>query len=359
MILFYYRSDKVVKRVQKILLIIGVILFVVVYLGYKGFNYILYNSENISDKSYNEYMNSFKLHDDMVVSKKDIDGNFLVFRNIKIRNDFTDYVVRYESEDSKVYQLDDKNGNEVAIFRISIAPKNIDSLLDEPMFDEKDKEDFFKKYNIASDLDLLNFVLEKHNVNSTIFTPVKIMKEHAMIQHFTYMTLSNPSFVSKITGDYNGYLIGNEKVSQSSSFKNINTVFLFGTDKNYIFSFWINDDFDEEYIKDIIETVVIEDKDIDTFIRTYQVIDVEKQEDSNKTYLTLKQFQLDEVTKVEVYNSFLADLKLENGKYYEFRFQYNGNKVEDNIKSIFENTNLISITETDKLGLDQVQDNIK
>ena len=348
-----------VKRVQKILLIIGVILFVVVYLGYKGFNYILYNSENISDKSYNEYMNSFKLHDDMVVSKKDIDGNFLVFRNIKIRNDFTDYVVRYESEDSKVYQLDDKNGNEVAIFRISIAPKNIDSLLDEPMFDEKDKEDFFKKYNIASDLDLLNFVLEKHNVNSTIFSSVKIMKEHAMIQHFTYMTLSNPSFVSKITGDYNGYLIGNEKVSQSSSFKNINTVFLFGTDENYIFSFWINDDFDEEYIKDIIETVVIEDKDIDTFIRTYQVIDVEKQEDSNKTYLTLKQFQLDEVTKVEVYNSFLADLKLENGKYYEFRFQYNGNKVEDNIKSIFENTNLISITETDKLGLDQVQDNIK
>ena len=49
-------------------------------------------------------------------------------------------------------------------------------------------------------------------------------------------------------------------------------------------------------------------------------------------------------------------LKIE--KNYEFTFEYSNENIEDNIKSIFNNATLSKIVETDKQGLDQIQDSI-
>ena len=37
------------------------------------------------------------------------------------------------------------------------------------------------------------------------------VKENAMIQYLTFVSLSNPTYITKINGDYTGYIIGKEK----------------------------------------------------------------------------------------------------------------------------------------------------
>lgn len=94
-----------------------------------------------------------------------------------------------------------------------------------------------------------------------------------------------------------------------------------------------------------------------TFIRTYQVLNVTESDDFNHLYITIKQFQADEVETVKVQRD-LAN-SIEANKNYEFTFEYTNNTFENNIKSIFENTTLVSVKETDKVDLDQIQDSIK
>ncbi len=343
---------------KKFLVIIGLVV-VLLYFGYKGYYYLIYRPETFFDKDYNQFMDSFVIHDDINILKKDIEDNdYLIFRNIKIRNDFKNYNVKYESIDNKTYELSDTSGNFTAIFKIGIEESEIDDFLNEGMFDKEDKKKFLQKYNITNDEELFDFVIEKHNTKSTIFTSVNKMKENSMIQYLTFVSLSNPTYITKINGDYTGYIIGNEKItSTSSKYKNINTVRLFKDNKVYSFGFWISENFTEEYIKDIIETIAIEDKDINTFTKTWQLVAKKQKEGSNKTYITLKQFQCIEEVTVEVYNSFVEDKEI--NKYYEFTFQNGSDNIEDNIESIFENASLVSVNETDKVGLDQVQDSVK
>ena len=66
--------------------------------------------------------------------------------------------------------------------------------------------------------------------------------------------------------------------------------------------------------------------------------------------------QFEEVETVKVKKSLNYDIAA--GKNYEFTFEYTIEDIDDNIKSIFNNTNLVSIIETNKTGLDQVQDPI-
>ena len=93
-----------------------------------------------------------------------------------------------------------------------------------------------------------------------------------------------------------------------------------------------------------------------SFIRTYNILNVTPAEEENSYYLTLQQFQ-GEVDTVLVKN---LNEKLVVGKNYEFKFEKgNSTKIDDNIDSIFKNTKIISINETNKEGLDQIQDPIK
>ena len=104
-------------------------------------------------------------------------------------------------------------------------------------------------------------------------------------------------------------------------------------------------------------------KDVDTskvitsFTRTYQVLNIAESDDQNYLYLTIKRFQIDKVETVKVERN-IANM-VEVNKYYEFSFENASNEIEDNIKSIFENATLKDIIETDKTGLQQVQDVIK
>lgn len=91
------------------------------------------------------------------------------------------------------------------------------------------------------------------------------------------------------------------------------------------------------------------------YTKTYTVLNAENGEEENSYYLTLKLFQ-GEVDTVLVKN---ITSKILVNKTYEFKFKKNSNNIiEDNIKSVFENSDIISIIETSKEGLEQIQDNV-
>lgn len=115
-------------------------------------------------------------------------------------------------------------------------------------------------------------------------------------------------------------------------------------------------------ITNVKKIQLLDDKDTETsnntktgkFIKTYYVYNVAESMVEEYLYLTIRQFQFEEVETVKVERS-LANTVKANGS-YEFEFEYTNNKIEHNIKSIFENATLISIKKTDKQGLDQIQD---
>ena len=91
------------------------------------------------------------------------------------------------------------------------------------------------------------------------------------------------------------------------------------------------------------------------YTRTYHLLNKTQAQEVNSYYLTLQVFQ-GEVDTVLVKN---VEQNLEVGKTYEFNFERNdNNKINDSIDSIFENSKIIFIKETDKVGLEQIQDDI-
>lgn len=94
----------------------------------------------------------------------------------------------------------------------------------------------------------------------------------------------------------------------------------------------------------------------ETFIRTYKVLNVAPSNDGNYYYLTIRQYQLEEVEVVKIKKSLNPNIEV--NKDYEFTFKFTNKNVEDNISSIFMNTTLINISYTSKTGVEQIQDSL-
>ena len=93
------------------------------------------------------------------------------------------------------------------------------------------------------------------------------------------------------------------------------------------------------------------------FMQTYNVVNIEESNDYNYLYLTIRQFQDEEIATVRVPRNLANEVKENNN--YEFTFQYEYPKVElknGTINEIFEKCNLISIKYTDKVGMGQIQE---
>ena len=92
-----------------------------------------------------------------------------------------------------------------------------------------------------------------------------------------------------------------------------------------------------------------------TFIRTYQILLISPSNDEGKEYITIKEFQGEEVETVLI-NKPEEELLVDSS--YEFTFKKRAVSLEDNINTLFSNADLIKIELTDKEGLDQIRDDI-
>ncbi len=92
-----------------------------------------------------------------------------------------------------------------------------------------------------------------------------------------------------------------------------------------------------------------------TFIRTYEILLVTPSNDEEKEYITVREFQGEEVDTVLID---IPEEELVVGNSYEFTFKKRAVSLEDRIDTLFNNADVIKIERTDRVGLDQIRDDI-
>ena len=93
------------------------------------------------------------------------------------------------------------------------------------------------------------------------------------------------------------------------------------------------------------------------FTRTYNIRNIEESNDEAYLYLTLRQFQFEEVATVRVLRSMASEIEVGNNYEFTFRYHYPSTEIEnDSIEELFLKCDLILIKYTDKIGLEQNHD---
>ncbi len=154
---------------KKILIPILIVILILLYFGYKEFNLLYYDIDNITIFDYETFVNNFKIKDTLTIEHKEIDSNdYLQYKNIKIKNDFKNFEKIDSTLDSSNISSEKfilKNDT-TAAFWMSITDTYVYLLKsDKTLFGTEDKRitntnltDVLNKYNIDSDIDLFNFL---------------------------------------------------------------------------------------------------------------------------------------------------------------------------------------------------------
>ena len=90
------------------------------------------------------------------------------------------------------------------------------------------------------------------------------------------------------------------------------------------------------------------------FTRTYNIRHIDGSNNYDYLYITIREFQGEEIETVKVKRDLFNDAKIEDN--YEITFKITSNEIEDNFKSIFSNSDIIKAIKTDKTGLEQVHE---
>ena len=92
------------------------------------------------------------------------------------------------------------------------------------------------------------------------------------------------------------------------------------------------------------------------FIRTYKIEKILPSNDENYLYLTIREFQGEEVETIKIKKSLCPEIMEE--EYYEFWFKPTSKIEKDTILDIYQNSIVEKITKTDRTGLNQIQEDI-
>lgn len=347
------------KKRTKILIIIGILVVIGGYFLYKIGSLVYYHR---FDYDYN-VVSDLEIEDTIRLNyhRELEDGEeYLSFENVKIRNDFKDFIYLDEISSDKAlkYAIYNDAGEVKASFWIGVVDSYVKMLKSEIEvyaynrrgINTKGIDEFLDSKGISNDIHLLKYLTEHQDDKNNIFTSVKEMKGRYVLNNLIEIMFPSMEDITLINGVYAGYMFDlNEDGKQ---------VCILDNDKCFVFTFIGEDYFSDEYIYELLDTIVIESvrENKNIFTRTYNVI--EEIENNSVIYdsFRVKQYQGEEAI-IDVKKDFGKDIEI--GKNYEFTFDNVSDGIEDNIKSIFENCELISVVETDRVGLEEVQESIK
>lgn len=89
-----------------------------------------------------------------------------------------------------------------------------------------------------------------------------------------------------------------------------------------------------------------------TLIKTYRINDIYASNDENYLYVTFSQYQTEGVYTIKLPRSISGSF--EKGKNYEFTFMINKMYVNDSPEVVFNNSEVLNVEATDKIGMAQM-----
>lgn len=271
-------SNKRLKKVKKknriivLLTIVGVLLSC--FFTYKGIALYVYNAEPLEEQ-FLSFVDGLNNQDKMTITYKAVnDADYLVYDEMKIRNDFSSFIKKEGTEEeynSLIYYLNDETGKlkssfwygksdtfvnlfttqSVIIFGVDNNKVTNSFLSDETLYNSSDRNAFLVKNNISNDIDFLNFIKNNYYLKNNIFTSVKDMKQNYAYNVFINVMATSISKLTIIDGKYDGYMFNYD---YETPVKEVN---ILKNDKRYIFTF-IGKEYTDNYIKDLLDTLVIE-----------------------------------------------------------------------------------------------------
>ena len=93
-------------------------------------------------------------------------------------------------------------------------------------------------------------------------------------------------------------------------------------------------------------------KDICTVIRTYYIDNIGKSNDENYLYITIHEYQVEGTYTLKL--PFILSKDLEVGSSYEFTFKTNKNYISTTTDNLFNNSEIINLKYSNKVGLDRI-----
>ena len=246
---------------KKKIIILTIIFVLLAYFGYKGFNLFYYNIDNITIQNYDSFKDRLNTKKTITINNKKLnESDYLISNNIKIRNDFKNYIFddSYNVDKFVKYNLYDENNKVKSSFWFGIEDSYVSLLKSNSLVlfgdDSKVKNVNYKKIleknNVVNDIDLINFLANNSDRKNNIFTPVKKMRENYSIQYLNSIITPIITEFILINGDYQGYILKLQA--------NIKQVTILKDNKRYSFVFYGSEFDDENYIIDLISTIIID-----------------------------------------------------------------------------------------------------
>ena len=243
---------------KTILIISSIIVLFIAYFGYKGFNLYYFTTQDFEISA-----EQFNISDTITLKHKDIqDNDYFQYKNIKIRNDFKEFEQLESNTNvdtfSPKFVLKDATNNTSKSFWMGIDDPYVYLLkADKTLYGTNahritntNLTSILEKNNIHNDVELFHYLSSQKNVRNNIFTSVQKMKENYAIQFMISVIMPTMDSITLIHGDYEGYIFNlKDNTKEVSILKN---------DKRYVFIFISDTTITNEYLTDILSTIVIE-----------------------------------------------------------------------------------------------------
>ena len=236
-------------------IIVFVLVLVLVFLGFKIVKLKKYNVPEI------EFNKESIFKDVLKIEKAESEEEYetLTYEELTIKNFFKDYK---ESDIQNGFNYKENEEGFVTSYYKITSSKQYVKMLNEEAFvlqaenekkevkeeTDKDLQKYFDKYNIKNDVDLLKHIKENYYFNNTVLTTFKNIKNHYLLNLF--VTVSMPEFynIVLIEGELTGYIIETDR-------NTIKDIYLLHGDKQYIISLTGNEIINDEFIKELLQTV--------------------------------------------------------------------------------------------------------
>lgn len=247
------------------IIIVAILLLVLIggYLGYKIYYANYYDLSHIQD--FEKSKENFVINDETITIKttKLPEEEYLVFKDIKLRNDFKNWEIKSSSDSMNIrpsedfiwYSLKDTGAIGIAKGDTIMQTFGTGDMLssDERVNQSSDLTKFYKENNITNDIELFKYLEKTKNDKNNIFDSVNDMKKFYDVHSLVRGTYIRVEGITLINGDYEGYCVNH----------NFDTAYIvecniLKDNKRYTLTFNNSKYFTNEMIKDLLNTLVIE-----------------------------------------------------------------------------------------------------